>query len=80
MRPVYMQILLNMNDWIIETILNYDQDKMIINDWHSQENKNNLIYHTHKHTHKHSHNTHTFHWAISSSVIEFSIRHYSFWK
>jgi len=22
-----MQILLNMNDWIIETILNYDQDK-----------------------------------------------------
>ena len=27
MRPVYMQILLDINDWIMKTILNYDQDK-----------------------------------------------------
>ena len=37
-RPVYMQILLNMNDWIIETILNYDQDKND-NKWLAQPGK-----------------------------------------
>jgi len=72
MRPVYMQILLNMNDWIIETILNYDQDKMMINDWHSQDNKNNSIYHTHKHAHKHT--LRTWHPTLYPCVTHFHLQ------
>ena len=78
MRPVYMQILLDINDWIMKTILNYDQDKMMINDWHSQDNKNNSIYHTHKHAHKHTLNTLTH--FVRQSLVRFRlifVGHYS---